>query len=263
MKLAVISDIHGNLVALKEVFKKIEEIKVDGIIWCGDYITDVPMAKEVLEYMKEKIAEYPSWVVRGNREDYLIDYGKNYEIDWDIKRSKAPLIFTFKYLDIEDIKYIESFPEEVVVSVPDAPEIYVTHYFPNKELEQKYIVFGHYHYPIFLKKKGKIVLNPGSVGIPNTGDAGSDFLILKLEDGKWIPKFYHVDYNIEEVIRVIENSDLMDFNAAWGPALIKSIRTGKSYTEFYVREAKRLSGKNNVDEIDPKYWAEARRKFDF
>lgn len=263
MRLAVISDIHGNLIALKEVFKKIEQIKVDGIIWCGDYITDIPMTKEVLDFIREKSSEYNSWVIKGNRESYLIEYGKNYDISWDMKKSKAALYYTFKKLDVEDIKYIESLPDEIIVSIPGAPEIYVSHYFPKKEVDQKYIVFGHYHYPIFLKKKGKTILNPGSIGTPNTGDTGSDFLVLELEDGQWNAKFHHIDYDVEEAVKIIENSELMNLNAAWGPALIKSLRTGSSYTYFYVTEARRLSGKDNVDEIEPEIWAEARKKFNF
>ena len=39
MRLAVISDIHGNLFALQKAFSFIDSAHVDGIIWCGDYIT--------------------------------------------------------------------------------------------------------------------------------------------------------------------------------------------------------------------------------
>ena len=52
MRLAVISDVHGNLPALEKAFAFIDKINIDGIIWCGDYITDILLSSEVLEFIK-------------------------------------------------------------------------------------------------------------------------------------------------------------------------------------------------------------------
>ena len=75
MRLAVISDIHGNLPALEKAFAFIDKIKIDGIIWCGDYITDILLSYEVLEFIRLKNEKYKHWIVKGNREDYIIAFG--------------------------------------------------------------------------------------------------------------------------------------------------------------------------------------------
>ena len=53
MKFIIFSDIHGNALALKECIKEIEKVKIDGIIWCGDYVTDYPWSHEVIQIIKE------------------------------------------------------------------------------------------------------------------------------------------------------------------------------------------------------------------
>ena len=111
MRLAVISDIHGNLPALEKAFAFIEKIKIDGIIWCGDYVTDILLSSEVLEFIKLKNEKYKHWVIKGNREDYIIDY-HNKKIDFESVDSFKSLMLTYKSLKFEDIKYISSLPPE-------------------------------------------------------------------------------------------------------------------------------------------------------
>ena len=62
MRLAVISDIHGNLPALERIFLFIDKANVDGIIWCGDYITDVLLSHEVLNFIRLKNKKYRNWI---------------------------------------------------------------------------------------------------------------------------------------------------------------------------------------------------------
>ena len=49
MKIAVLSDIHSNIVALEEVLKDAKAQNVDEYIVLGDIITDLPFTDEVIE----------------------------------------------------------------------------------------------------------------------------------------------------------------------------------------------------------------------
>ena len=54
MKIAIISDMHGNLEALKATLKDIEKRKVDKIICLGDIIAKCVHPKECIELIREK-----------------------------------------------------------------------------------------------------------------------------------------------------------------------------------------------------------------
>lgn len=77
MKLGIITDIHNNLTALDAVVKRLQEIKCDKIICCGDIIGIGPYPEETVQYMMQ----IPDLIaVRGNHEKYLLEgmAGMNY-----------------------------------------------------------------------------------------------------------------------------------------------------------------------------------------
>lgn len=73
MKIAIISDIHGNLEALKATLKDIEERKVDKIICLGDIIAKGVHPKECLSLIKTKC----EIVLQGNCDVYFSTEHKN------------------------------------------------------------------------------------------------------------------------------------------------------------------------------------------
>jgi len=67
MRIAVISDIHSNLLALRAVLQDIEQRQVDVIICGGDLVGYAPFPNEVIDLIKEK--EIPC--VMGNYDDAI------------------------------------------------------------------------------------------------------------------------------------------------------------------------------------------------
>ena len=196
MRLAVISDIHGNLPALEKAFAFIDKINIDGIIWCGDYITDILLSSEVLEFIKLKNKKYKHWIIKGNREDYMIDYHNSSDKDFSLIDATGSLLLTYNSLSKDDIKYISSLPDEVVVDIKGCPQIYVRHKL-NSESKYKYHVFGHIHKQgLFIKNDCRFI-NPGSVGQCCSGSPGVEFALMELVDGEWNTHFYHMNYNYD------------------------------------------------------------------
>ena len=67
-KIAILSDVHGNLIALKEVVADIERRGVDLIVNLGDHISGPLWPKETLDYLKAQ-----TWIqIRGNHERQLL-----------------------------------------------------------------------------------------------------------------------------------------------------------------------------------------------
>lgn len=267
MKVAVLSDIHGNIEALKACFKYIDTINVEGIIWCGDFISDIPHSSEVLKFIKEKNKKYKSWLVCGNREQYIINYHNAPIKNWSLECNNVSLLLTYESLSNNDLDFIKKMPNSIVVDIPNTAPIYVTHERKNVKLnnsfDYKYVVFGHEHNQLIYSKRGIRFLNPGSVGLPIDGVPGASFMIIEYIDNHWQSKFYNIKYDISKPITSIKKSDINFNNIKWGDFLIATLETGRNYIGMYVNEVKRLAHElnisNNLDEVPNEVWDIARK----
>ena len=69
-KLALLSDIHGNLPALEAVMTDLRNFEIDQVIVAGDVINFGPFSRQTAEIVIEM-----GWpVIRGNNEYFLLDY---------------------------------------------------------------------------------------------------------------------------------------------------------------------------------------------
>lgn len=258
MRLAVISDVHGNLPALERVFDFIEKVRIDGIIWCGDYITDILLSHEVLEFIRLKNKKYKHWIIKGNREDYIIDYHNSSNKDFSKIDVTGSLLLTYNSLNKDDLEFISSLPDEVIVDINGCPQIYVRHKL-NSDCRYKYHVFGHIHKQgLFIKNDSRFI-NPGSAGQCCSGAPGVEFALLELVDGEWNTHFYHMSYNLDYVCDFIRNSDLSTCKFHWSDILIRTLETGHNYVEDYINLAKDISKKCGIDvktysDIPTKVW---------
>ena len=95
-KLAVLSDIHGNLPALEAVMSDLSNFDVDHVIVAGDVIHFGPFSRQAAELVIEK-----GWsVIRGNNELFLIDYQTSRAPEeWNDPIQFAPTIWLNRQFD--------------------------------------------------------------------------------------------------------------------------------------------------------------------
>src|SRR3990172_3513430 len=95
-KLAILSDIHGNLPALEAVMADLENFEVDQVIVAGDVINFGPYSNQTAEFVIEK-----GWpVIRGNNEYFLLDYKTPRALDeWNDPVQFAPTTWTNQQID--------------------------------------------------------------------------------------------------------------------------------------------------------------------
>ncbi len=269
MKLAVLSDIHGNIFALKKCFEYIDHNNFDGIVWCGDFISDVPHSREVLDFIQLKNNEYKHWLVKGNREDYFINYHFNNQGEWSLDNNNAPLLLAYKQLTQSDLDYIKRMPSSTVVNIDGCPEIYVTHKFKEvpylqKDFKYKYVIFGHQHNQLLFSKNNIRFFNPGSTGLPADGIKGTSLMIIEFIDNHWQPNFIHLQYDINLPINSIKNSELNNITIKWGEVLTKALLTGSDYTGIYIRGVKKRANElglsERLEDIKPEIWNEVRER---
>ncbi len=260
MKLAVISDVHGNYKALEAFLAYIEKHPVDAIIGLGDYVTDSPYPRRTLEMLYEMQQKYSCYLLRGNREEYLLNHAKTPQ-GWRYCSANGALLYTFQNVTGEDLEFFESLPSVKRVQPGECPELMLCHGAPEairgnfefepelkdkvmKELPTEYLLGGHSHHQEATVMYGKMYVNPGSLGlaIDNVGGR-AEFAILDGDKESWKPQLISIGYDLEGFLQDFTESGLDDYGMILNRAVKKTLRTGRNYFFHAVCEACKLSGK--------------------
>lgn len=183
MKIAIISDIHANLEALKSTLEDIKKRKVDKIICLGDIIAKGVHPKECIELIKENC----DIVLRGNCDRYFSeehnDINKLSEeevkrINWnqsmlnDEERKyllNLPFSYEF-YMSGSLVRLFHATPEKdnIVIINNDEIQTKLKMFYPsNNTMSQKnadVVIYGHIHHQYMDKIYNKTIINVGSVG---------------------------------------------------------------------------------------------------
>ena len=264
MKFAILADIHGNIYALEECFKYIEKMDIDSIIWCGDYITDIPMSHNVIEFIKNIMEKYKCYIIRGNREDYIIKYHNSKNKNWSMENRNGPLLCSYNELTQEDMEFISNLPETCIIDVPNITKIFVSHKRDyNNGKNCMYKIFGHSHKQHIFERDNIKYINPGSVGLASGGKVGAEFAVLEINQNYHKVENYNIQYDINEPIKLIKESKLNETSIKWGNILIKLIQTGIDYPDLYIKEVQKIAEEygldEDLDEVPIEVWHEARK----
>jgi putative phosphoesterase len=243
MKIAIISDIHGNKIALEAVLKDVEVEKADHIIILGDIITDFPQnTKEIIKVVKS----VTDFVIKGNRE---ITINNNME-DGKSKKQFLSTYLTYNELSSNELNYINSLPEQLSLifnenfslrCVHGSPFSAFEHIIENNDIEniktlnkidEKILLCGHTHKQWFNKLDNKIIINPGSVGINFSGNRSAQYVLLEDKNDNLDIKLKNIMYDFE----CFKSS--CDLSIPWIRLCIRGIEDGKEYTLDFLEEAK-------------------------
>ncbi len=183
MKIAIISDIHANLEALKSTLEDIKKRKVDKIICLGDIIAKGVHPKECIELIKENC----DIVLRGNCDRYFSEEHNDINelseeevkrINWnqsmlnDEERKyllNLPFSYEF-YMSGSLVRLFHATPEKdnIVIINNDEIQTKLKMFYPsNNTMSQKnadVVIYGHIHHQYMDKIYNKTIINIGSVG---------------------------------------------------------------------------------------------------
>lgn len=181
-KIAIISDIHGNLESLKAVLNDIKERNIDKIICLGDIIAKGSNSHECVELIKSNC----DIILRGNCDEYFtsnIDLSckTKQEVDWiNWNKSKLtpedaeylsnlPYCFEF-YMSGRLVRLFHATPEKVndfVGNIDNIDRLYKL-FLPSKNTNSNkmadVIIYGHIHIPFLQRIYNRTIINTGSVG---------------------------------------------------------------------------------------------------
>ena len=259
MKIAVFSDAHGNYAAMEAFLNYCDSHKVDEIIGLGDYMTDGPYPQRMMEQIKKMIHKYPCHLVRGNRENYLLDNHKN-DQGWKPSSSSGCLNYTAKSLIEEDYLFYEDMPEEMKLSFSDAPDLYICHGIPGRirgnvnlepqvkeealrSIEGSYLLGGHSHRQDITKWNGKIYINPGALGLAEDGEGKHvHFAMLESKGGQWQAELLRIPYDADTYLNDFAKCGLDDVGFVLNRAVKKTIATGKNYVLLCIEKVMGKTG---------------------
>lgn len=246
-KIAIISDIHGNLEALETVLLDIKKRGIDKIMCLGDIIAKGTHQEECVQLIKENCCV----VVKGNNDDFYssdeIDLNGFREIEkkryaWIRKKLSSdslkflqnlPYSYEF-YMSGRLVRLFHAHPEEVYKFIGNIEKIERLYelFLPSKNTISSNIadivIYGHIHTQYMQKIYNRVIINTGSVGnsydvfrnplkdgnVLNTITA--NYLILSgnlnshnLNDDISY-EFVNISYDIDKELK--ENKDNIEYN---------------------------------------------------
>lgn len=180
MRLAIISDIHGNLPALETVLRELEAESPDQFICLGDVAATGPQPDEVLARLRS--LDCP--VVLGNTDAYLLDPQPVNGAGEDVQNVEEIDRWCAARLSPANLQYLRTFRPTVTVDLAEhgrllcyhgSPRSYhdvITATTPDEDLVPMFgdeqatvMVGGHWYFQMLRRYGTAILLNPGSVGL--------------------------------------------------------------------------------------------------
>ncbi len=219
MRLAIFSDIHGNIRGLDAC---LEDLRLQGgadtIVGAGDFCMDGAKPLEVVERLRERGA----LCVRGNTDRYIADgpessgdAEESEQISWqraalggDAVAWLAKLPFALQFGDDRNgLLVVHANPKTDDEHLwPDAGDALLEHV--TDGIAERTIAFGHLHLPYVRVWRDRLFVNVASAGLPKDGDARAGYAILTQRPDGWQVKHRRVDFDVDKVARDIEKSGM-------------------------------------------------------
>ena len=222
MLVGIITDIHNNITALKDIIGVLQKHNCQKIICCGDIIGIGPYPEETVQFLMQ----IPNLVaVRGNHENYLLG-----GIDKAFSSNESMTEEEYLYhkwehekLSDESVNFLRSLPMKQELCL-EGHNISVIHYGTDDcgeflraernptdgELDRIFaktsgdiVLFGHEHYPQIRKIGARLFINVGSLGCPgrekNIARAG----LLSLNNNQPEIQPIAIEYDASNVVESI------------------------------------------------------------
>lgn len=220
MRIAIFSDVHGNLSALEAVLEDIESRSPDLIMFAGDLCLFGPRPAECLRLVRGQ--RLPS--VIGNTDEWIMG------MDSPPEKHQAALQWTAAQLAPDELDWLHRLPFSLRISPNDAPnghDLLIVHANPQDvneivfpsivdqqmrwgrirqndedletlmgEVDAAAIAYGHLHIPGVRQWGDVLLANISSVNMPGDGDGRAKYGLLEWRDGRWEIAYHRVAYDL-------------------------------------------------------------------
>jgi predicted phosphodiesterase len=248
MRVAVLSDTHGNLVALDAVLAELDATgPYEALVMGGDFAFGGPNPAECIDRIRERGVP----AVRGNTDEFIVELATRGRIPARVaaesQRHTASEAMLQRYrwaverlLD-EQIAYLASLPLAYSLPAPGGGALTVVHATPwnahdtvpesapeglaRRMLDQaggQALAYGHIHVQYRRWIDRRLLTAVGSVGLPFDGDPRAAYAVFTLGPGGWEVEFRRVAYRLEQAIEGVLSSGMPGAEAQ--AAILRSAR---------------------------------------
>ena len=233
MRIAVISDMHGNNLAFESVLSDIKQKGADQIVCLGDAIQGGPQPAEVVQNLRALNCP----VVMGNADAWLLsgeETGDEGIPPERLRKMGEIRLWSLSQLTQGDKTFISSFQPTVTIPLEMDFDLLCFHGSPAsfddiilpdapKDIFNKYLgaysdhilTGGHTHAQQIRRNGELFFFNPGSVGFAYShyqpdgqfhADPWAEYAILTVENGQTGLEFRRIPFDVEELIHIYRKS---------------------------------------------------------
>jgi putative phosphoesterase len=207
MQVGILSDIHGNKVALDAVLSDMPP--VDRVVCAGDIVGYNPWPAECVEWVRERSVP----TVLGNH-DWATATGSAVGFN---SMAGAGVEYAREQLTDDQLAFLRALLDSrrecdervhIVHGHPTDPDRYTypAQFGPELLGDEDVLVMGHTHVQAHEVYDEGIVMNPGSVGQPRDGDPRAAYSVLDLDELSVTE--HRVEYDIERVREAVSDAGL-------------------------------------------------------
>ncbi|MCL4263372.1 MAG: metallophosphoesterase family protein [Anaerolineae bacterium] len=208
MRIAVLSDIHGNLPALQAVTEHMERWQPNAIVVAGDTVNRGPLSRACWQFVQEQCWQ----VLKGNHEEYVLAHGRDDDPQsgphfavssvsrWTYGQLNGAVAALAALPDSHHLAtpggkvrichasmthnrdgiYAEADDAHISTQIAPPPTVFVT---------------AHTHKPFTRQVNGTLVVNAGSVGTPADEDSRASYAQIGWRHGRWQADIIRVSYD--------------------------------------------------------------------
>ncbi len=224
MKIAIISDIHGNKQALESVLKNIEKENCQKIFCLGDLAMAGPEPEKTIEKIRNISNTKDFEIIQGNTDEMIANCDNQmiHMLEQNNPVMAHALACDVQIISEEQKNYLRSLPKQKEIEI-EGLKILLVHGSPRKNNENIFsdlkieeveemiagtnadIIFcGHTHVPCGYQTNTKqTVVNVGSVGRPFSEEPKSCYAILEIANKEFSVKHNLVDYDYEKAASIL------------------------------------------------------------
>jgi putative phosphoesterase len=243
-RIAVLSDVHGNLVALESVLTEIRRERPDAVLVAGDLVLNGPDPGGCIDALRVLEGE-GGLIVSGNTDIAVgdFDYGAAWPqyVDGVPDTIEAATEWAHDQLGDEQLDWLRRLPAERRIRAADETLVLVVHASPGSQTrgfdqaldptvilerasgtDARVICVGHTHYPEVRDLGFKVIVNDGSAGYVFDGDPTATWALVDVADGNVTADIRRTAYDVLSVANDITARGLPGdvYRAA-------TVRTGK------------------------------------
>lgn len=224
MKIAIISDIHGNMQALEAVLENIKQENCEKIFCLGDLAMAGPEPSKMIDFIQKLMKENDFTLIQGNTDEMIANCDNQI---LHMLRENNPVMANALQSDVTEISerqkdFLRNLPvkKEIeqdgikILLVHGSPRKNNENIFPDLKLEEieemikgtnaNIIFCGHTHVPCgYQTNTNQTVVNTGSVGRPFSDEPKACYAVLEIENGAFTIKHNLVSYDVKTASKIL------------------------------------------------------------